>query len=660
MSIRTKLTAMAAAPLAIILIISVINVISQARTVSEMNNLETLSQLSVKISSLVHETQKERGRTAGFLGSKGQKFRSELTAQRKLADEKAKELHAFLETFDTSHHNPEIQTQFTEAMSKLSELQSWRQKIDSLSVPAPAAIGYYTQMNAAMLNTIGSVVHESQQAEISKLVSAYSLFLKGKERAGIERAVLSNTFAQDTFGPGMFSKFIALVTEQNTYTDEFQKLATNDSRHAYDKAMGDPSIKQVQAMRDIASEKSDTGGFGVDANQWFATITKKINQLKSVEDALSQELSNRTSEIRASASSAMWNLLLIVTVVIVSMSVVTWWSIRSITVPMNDLVGKMDLIQTSNDLTQRSNINRNDEIGKMAASFDTMVGTLESIISQVRTSSEQVAAAATEVSSNSEQLQQGLSGQVSRVSEMRQAVMEMAQDSQAMASSSTHANESVAQSADVAREGGEIVNQTVTGMHSIQEAVDAVATMINTLGERSEEIGQVIEVINDIADQTNLLALNAAIEAARAGEHGRGFAVVADEVRKLADRTTKATEEIANSIRTIQSETGSAVTRMEEGTTQVNQGVELANRATASLEQIVSASSSLSTQVSSIAEGAERQNQSSEQVREHIEAIESFSSQANDGSREASQAATDLSRRAEELSELVSRFKTTS
>lgn len=275
-----------------------------------------------------------------------------------------------------------------------------------------------------------------------------------------------------------------------------------------------------------------------------------------------------------------------------------------------------DIAEGEGDLTQRVDEERQDELGELGRWFNRFVQNVHNIIAEVGTNAEEVSAAATEIAASAE--------------EMSASVGEVARQSAEAADSAGKAGKS-------ATAGGEVVQQTVHEIKQISEAVTASAASVAELGRRGDEIGKVISVINDIADQTNLLALNAAIEAARAGEHGRGFAVVADEVRKLAERTTRATEEVGQSIKSIQDETKQAVTRMETGTQQVKVGVELAERAGENLREIVDGAGQVATLIGQISAASE---------------------EAGSATSQSSQAAQDLSHKAEQLRELVGRFKT--
>ncbi|MEM1212143.1 MAG: methyl-accepting chemotaxis protein [Planctomycetota bacterium] len=310
------------------------------------------------------------------------------------------------------------------------------------------------------------------------------------------------------------------------------------------------------------------------------------------------------------------------------------------------------------DLTREPIALKNsDEMGELARATDQMSEALQEVIRDVTAAAHEVAGASGEIATSSEEIARGMGEQTMQVQQVSSAVEEMSASIVEVARKSSDAAGSAEQSGNAATEGGVVVNDTIQGMHAISEAVTASAQSVEELGKRGEQIGEIIAVINDIADQTNLLALNAAIEAARAGEHGRGFAVVADEVRKLADRTTQATDEIGSSIQAIQTETTEAVGRMSTGTEQVTSGVAKASAAGDSLKQIVGSAQDVAGMIRSIASAADEQSAASEEVARSIETISSVSQRTAEGGEKAAQAAGLLSQKAETLQALCRRFK---
>ena len=326
--------------------------------------------------------------------------------------------------------------------------------------------------------------------------------------------------------------------------------------------------------------------------------------------------------------------------------------------PINNVVSMLkDIAEGEGDLTKRIEVKSKDEIGELATWFNTFVDKIHGVIVQVAGSAREVASAATEIAASSEEMAAGMERQQRQTGQVSAAVEEMAASVTEVAQKAAEASDKAGGAGQQAAEGGEVVARTVEGMRAISAQVNESAAAVGELGKRGEQIGEIISVINDIADQTNLLALNAAIEAARAGEHGRGFAVVADEVRKLAERTTKATEEVAESIRAIQTETTRAVDRMQSGQEQVDEGVKLAEGAGEALARIVSESKSLAGMIQSIAAAAEEQSAASTEVSRNVESINAVTNESTEGVRQAAQAAAQLSSKSEQLQELVGRFR---
>lgn len=317
-----------------------------------------------------------------------------------------------------------------------------------------------------------------------------------------------------------------------------------------------------------------------------------------------------------------------------------------------------DIAQGEGDLTKRVPVGSgSDEIAVLGRDFNVFIQKIHGAVSLVNQASNRLATSTLQLSSTSDTVVRAAEGQDARAMQSSSAIEEMTMTAGEVARNSTEAARIAQETAEMARSGQEVMLQTVRGIQQISEAVGQSATIITTLGRSSDQIGEIVRVIEDIADQTNLLALNAAIEAARAGEQGRGFAVVADEVRKLAERTTKATKEIGDMIRQIQQDTKSAVATMDQGTTQVEEGVKLANKTGEALSSIHAMVNETAEMVQQIANVAEEQSQATRQIAGDLEAMTQSTRQTTSGVTESAQACHELNTLAGDLQNTLSVFK---
>ncbi|MBF0343259.1 MAG: methyl-accepting chemotaxis protein [Nitrospirae bacterium] len=312
---------------------------------------------------------------------------------------------------------------------------------------------------------------------------------------------------------------------------------------------------------------------------------------------------------------------------------------------------------TQGDLTVEIEVDCMDEIGKLLTAIKEMVEKIRMMISTIKTSAESIATASEELSSNSSQMSRGINEQANRSSQIATAATQMSQTAADIAQNTSTISKSVEATANMATGGANIVNQSVEMVTAIAGTVEEASQFVTSLGDRSMKIGDIINVIKDIADQTNLLALNAAIEAARAGEQGRGFAVVADEVRKLAERTSKATSEISEMIGSIQNEVKSTVNSMDEVTQKVHTGVTHVTKAGNSLRDIVQSVEDLKGLVHNIATATEEMSSVSDTIQKDIEAVADISNEASAGSGEIAQSAADLAQLSVDLQRIIDQFR---
>ena len=317
----------------------------------------------------------------------------------------------------------------------------------------------------------------------------------------------------------------------------------------------------------------------------------------------------------------------------------------------------MKIAEGNGDLTQRIDVDTQDEIGALSQSFNQFLGNLGELIGLARLSTEKVGAVVEQISSISTQSAEGAETQTDQTSEVAASVQEMTTAIMENSRNATQTSQIAERATQQAQEGTQSMVVTKKGMDEIVGATVKTGEIIGSLSDRAKEIGEIIQVINDIADQTNLLALNAAIEAARAGEQGRGFAVVADEVRKLAERTVKATGEIGNTIQAIQTGAEKAADSMNEAHSVVENGREATGKTEAVLSEIVDSVTQAMDMVTQIATASEEMSSGAEEISRNVETISNVARESAVGADQMASVAEHLTEETGSLRELMGRFK---
>ncbi len=345
-------------------------------------------------------------------------------------------------------------------------------------------------------------------------------------------------------------------------------------------------------------------------------------------------------------------------VMIVCASAVGFFFANTLTRPLRQLRDTVTEIEQESDLTKRISIKSRDEIGEMGGALNRLLAKIHQSMTEFSASTAQVATAAEEMTAITDETSAGVSQQFDQIDQMATAINEMSATVQEVARNASEAAQAAQAADEQAGQGNEVVKSSVTTIHALSEEMQQAADVIERLKKESENIGAVMDVIRNIAEQTNLLALNAAIEAARAGEQGRGFAVVADEVRTLAGRTQQSTGEIEQMIEKLQAGTRDAVAAMEKGREKSTSSVEQATQAGEALQVITSSIATINQMNTMIASAADEQSSVTEEINRNVVSISQVAEQTTEGASQTSNASSELSQLAVRLQQLVAQFKT--
>ena len=664
LSMRGKLITLVVPTLLIIVYFAAESVALNTGELGDMRELRSLVQLADIGDPLIKTLQKERGRSAVVLSSgsdrdAARQAEQALTMQRRQTDTQLPEYHARITNLtQETTFGPAVTNSIQSVEQGLAILDRLRSSVNKGSINGSEAGIRYTQLITGLLSRIPLVISQSTDPELTRNINAYYALAEAAEAAGKERAAGAALISGGNFDLPAIQKIATFEGHQEAFIREAGAMLTSDSTLLTVLK----NLPVTNESRDLQEKRntlfsSPSGMYALDAVEWFDITTERLGNLNDLRKTLLESTSTAATQGVAKARHDLFVVSGIATAAIIAVFALMLLMVSAINQQINSLLDGVRFAMDNKDLTQQIHISSKDEVGTIGRAINELFGRFGSALQHIDRASVQLATATEETSSTACQNATQTKSQQEQIEQVAAATEEMSATSEQISRNTQQVADAANTVMVRSRAGEEVLQGSVRRIHSLASSVKDVNDVIEELEKRSGSIVEVMDVIRKVADQTNLLALNAAIEAARAGEHGRGFAVVADEVRTLARQTHDSTTQIEDIINGFQVITENASRSIVASHELANEASEQSSELEQTFAAILGDVNSISDMATQIAAASEQQVAVTRELAGNMEAVSEVAILTLTGSQEISHVTGEQARLARQLQDLANEFK---
>ena len=566
--IGKRISIVLAVPMLVALAVAGDLLYEKRQVVTEMAGLQELAGLASTVSALVHEMQKERGMSAGFIGSKGQRFSAELPKQRALTDQKYSTAVGALKQFDAAAFGTAMTQRVTKFQQSLEGMAGMRGRIDKVSATVPQMAAYYTGTIAKGLGIVDEMEHLSHNGEVAGAIAAYDAMLQGKERAGIERAMGAGGFGAGKFAPAIYHKFLQLIAAQDTFFFVFKTQTSKELEAYFDKTLSGPVVAEVDRMRKIAVDSPFTNTLGgITGPAWFGAITKKINLMKQVEDKVADNLVAMTKSLYSSAQTLFWTLAAVLAGVLILTAFLAWITIRGISRPLTGLTNITQSLASGELDVDIDIAESKDEVGVLVGSVKVFK---DNLIENRRMQEEEKQRAAERAEAERKQAEER---EAAANEKMRMQEEQTQLEKQRMEEEQKQAEER-AQAAVKDQERGERVSKLIDDFNNtVTSSLDAVSSAATEMRATAESMAGTAEATSN---QSSAVAAASEEAASNVETVAAATEELASSVQEVGRQVEESTRIAANAVSQVES-TNEKVQSLADAANKIGEVVNLIN-----------------------------------------------------------------------------------